>query len=312
MSIGTSYGKLIITGEHSVVYKMPAISIPIFTVETKVSIKNNESLVIESKYGKSTKDLRLSEHEGIFKIVEEFSNKYNTTTNIYIKVESEIPSQGGLGSSAAVSKAVLFALINHFNINLTLKEKYDFIQIGEKVHHRSPSGIDAKTVLLEKPIYFRNGKTKNIKINFDGYLIVGDTGNESMTLEAVSVVSEFRKNNPKRFNKLLKEFKKIAHNTKKALAKNDYNLLKSAIINNQLLLEEVGVSDLSLDKLIRVANNNGASAAKLTGGGLGGAMFALSKNKDIALKIKEELINEGASTAFIIDLGDFNEKSSSN
>lgn len=307
MGLGKSYGKIIISGEHAVIYKKPAVALPLKVAQTVVEISNNDDKYLEifSMYGRSTDLNRIVEHEGLFKIIEEFKKIYSISDKLLININSEIPSKGGLGSSAAVSKALVFALVDHFNLKLNNKELFKLIQEGEKVFHVNPSGIDAKTVLIEKPIYFKKKKIKEIKVNFDGFIIVADTGSESLTVEALSVVNEFKKNNENKFNKILKAFKKISKEVKKALENNDFNLLKSSMINNQLLLEEIGVSDFSLEKLIKIANSNGASAAKLTGGGMGGSMFALSKNKAIAINIEKALIDAGVKTTYIMDLGDF-------
>lgn len=308
MNQAESCGKVILIGEHAVVYNIPAIAFPLKEILIKVSIEDSKEFSVSSKYGFSTVNSRLYEHEGVFKIVEEFKKKYlkKEEANINIKIESDIPSEGGLGSSAAVSNATILALAKHYNIKLSEKKQFKFIQIGEKIHHKNPSGLDGKTVLYEKPIYFiKNRVTKKMKINFEGYLIIGDTGLESKTVEAVSLVREFKNNNENKFKEILREIKQVTKKAKKALVTNDFNLLKSAITNNQLLLESLGVSDITLEKLIKTAILNGASAAKLTGGGIGGSMVALSKNKMLAKEISDSLLKAGAKKTYILDIGTF-------
>lgn len=300
----TSYGKIILVGEHAVQFNKPAIALPLRAVSTKTTITKGDTFTLASSFGLSDDESSIKEHEGITKMVIAFFNKYNVEErHIAIKTSSTSPVKSGLGSSAQSAHSVIVALANYYNIELSKKELFKFIQLAENYHHANSSGIDAMTIINNAPTYYnKRYGNKVLNIDFEGFIVVATTDVKSMSEEAVTVVKDYSVNHYNEFKRDLKNFKKESKLARKALLENNYNLLKSSMINTQILLENIGVSDYKLETLLSVATQSGASAAKVTGGGIGGSIIALSKNRDVASIIANKLEENGATNTYIIDL----------
>src|SRR5699024_1274805 len=109
-----------------------------------------------------------------------------TPDNMHIKINSNIPAERGMGSSAAVATALVRALFNYFDAELTDELLNDFVSISEMIAHGNPSGLDAKVVRSEESVYFVNNQgAEFFKVELSGYLIAADTRQYGDTAEAV-------------------------------------------------------------------------------------------------------------------------------
>ena len=298
----TASAKTILFGEHSVVYQRPAIAVPISNLRTKVSILANP-------LGKPG-DLLFDAPNILFK---HFSNELaeshpfrvavNAVTEHFhlvyfpaceIKITSAVPIASGLGSSASTAVALIRALVNF------LGQRYDDQMISnlafqvEKIHHGNPSGIDNTVIAFEKPIFFvKQGSIEILKVKSPLNLVIGDTGIHSLTKEVVAGVREKWVNNKEKYESIFEQIGDISKSAKVAIELGFIEKIGLLMNENHLLLKQIDVSCLELDKLIDAALKAGAMGAKLCGSGRGGNMVALVKEED-RLQVQNALKTTGA------------------
>lgn len=291
---GTSGAKIILTGEHAVVYGALAIAIPFNGVKTKVSVyKTNEELTVESRFHtgllKDGSHSILGFQSLVYKLLDLFKvERYG----LHFKVESNIETQRGMGSSAALSVALTKALFASFNKDLSNEDLIKYSMYAEKIHHTNPSGLDVYTLVYQTPITFvRNEGFNKIDINLDANLIIIDTGVMSQTKITVENVAKININNPTLTKKIFETINQISKEAIISLENNQLEKLNDLMRLNQKQLEKLEVSNDTITNTIKKAESIGLKGIKLTGGGLGGCVIALSNNNDIIEKVKKEFKN---------------------
>ncbi len=295
---GKSHGKIILIGEHSVVYENLAIALPLTANKVVVTVAESENgIILDSDLYKGelkNVDEKLK-HIAILieKIFENFKVK---SPKVLISVNSDLPLRRGMGSSAAVATALVRALYNYYDIDLSIEDNLKLTDFSENLAHGRSSGIDARATIYDKPILFsKNGGVKNIDLNLKSYLVIADTGIEGETRKAVEFV---RFNYPENKD-LINDLKIYTELAIKAISVKDEKALGKYMTSSHNTLKSLGVSHIALDKLVEYSLREGALGAKLTGGGLGGLMIALCKNKQSAITLSEKLKLEGAKKVWI-------------
>jgi mevalonate kinase len=300
IGVGDAHSKLILVGEHAVVYEKAAIAIP-FPLKARSMIEESSGTIIfESAIYTGTIDSVPIKMKGISACIKETLHYLNQPfEGLRIGIHSSIPLGRGLGSSAAIAAAVVRSLFSFYGQKLSQKELFSLVQISEIYAHGKPSGIDMAAVGSEYPIWFQMGK-ETVPLNAAGplYMVVADTGGIGDTRTAVENVREKYLLEPGKVQKSLDKIEEIAKAAKAALLEGDIYLLGKLLNANQAELMTLGVSDEGLDGLIKTARNTGALGAKLTGGGLGGCMIALASSLEHAKVITEELMKYGASKSW--------------
>ena len=297
---GKAHGKVILIGEHSVVYDKPAIAIPFPVVNVTATIEENytanHSIYINSKYYDGLLINAPEELSGIKACVEETFYLLNAKPkNICITISSTIPSGRGLGSSAAVAHAIVRAIFNHFDASLSKDIQMHLVQIAETHAHGNPSGIDMEATYSNAPIWFQKGKkTKALEIGSPLHLIVADSGRFGDTKTAVESIRNLYLKHPgptRSSIDLLGEYTvECAH----SLSTGDLHRIGELMNLAQIELTKLGVSDDRLEQFIQVARKNDALGAKLTGGGRGGCILALAENEQHAISLSHALKEAGA------------------
>ena len=299
-AVGEAHGKLILVGEHVVVYDKPAVAIP-FPLRIKAIITEHEGeiSIASSLYTGNLKGMP-DKMLGLAKCIYESLETCNQPKEgIHIEIESEIPMGRGLGSSAASATAIVRAIFNFFGKPLSKDELYILVELAEKHAHGKPSGIDMRTVANDEAIIFQKSKGAIGLISPKAfYMVVADTGEIGDTKIAVEHVKELKQQKPNEIDPIIDEIEDIVWKAKEAILTGDSVLLGSLLFMNHTNLKKLEVSNPMLDHLVETAMKAGALGAKLTGSGMGGCMIALTKDLTDARKVGKVLINEGAKAAW--------------
>lgn len=294
--IGKSHSKIILIGEHSVVYGYPAIAIPLKKIEIECAIEEAKS----NFFYDETDTLSVA----IFTALK-YLKKENA--KIKYKITSQIPQKRGMGSSAAVSIAAIRAIFNYFGENLEDELLEKLVNTAEIVAHKTPSGLDAKTCLSDKAIRFvKNKGFSYIDLNLDAYLVIADTGIYGNTGEAIQNV----KNLGDKAELSLKKLGRLTDEMTRILTGNIEN--KEEKIRREKISKigeimtaantELGKLNITIEKtelFVKTAIENGAAGAKISGGGLGGCVIALAENLEIMEKVKNGFTKCGAENIWV-------------
>ncbi len=324
-------GKLILCGEHAVVYGRPAIALPLPHVRAYVHIARgrpgsgilfhandiNRQWVADATSNEPLGELTFA------------TLRYLSlpSLDLIITLTSTIPIAGGMGSGAAVATAIVRALASYANRKLTPDEISTLVYASEKRFHGTPSGIDNAVVAYEQPVWFEkylgdsaeqmpqpNGQQATqqeratqtaifpIAIAVPLTLVIGDTGVRSKTRLPVGDVRQRWLAAPAHYEALFDRVSALVQQIRDRLADGHVPLLGKLLDENQALLEEIGVSSPDLERLIGVARRAGAMGAKLSGAGWGGVMFALADGHT-APSIMQALREAGAAQVLQTTIG---------
>jgi mevalonate kinase len=297
----TSNAKIILMGEHSVVYNQPAIALPISNIKTSVQIKSIDGEIqIKSRYFNGLLSDIHSNLKGIKVLIKQTLTELNRPiTGLMITIESEIPSERGMGSSASTAVALVRALYAYFDRPLTKNTLLKTVNISEKIIHGNPSGLDSATASASNPIWFkRDGTIKTIPINMDAYFVISDSGVKGKTGKAVEIVkNKLQFDSSSRL--LIENLGKLTSQTALALQQNQVERLGMILTEAHQDLRQLGVSHPAVENLIQIANQNGAFGSKLTGGGLGGCVISLVPDQITAERVSQKLQAGGATATWI-------------
>jgi mevalonate kinase len=283
MAVGTAPGKVILFGEHAVVYGHPAIAVPVWgvTAEARVepAVPGSGLTVRALDLNRLVRVDRAPEDEPLAMIARlVLQRAMIASLDAVVSVRSTIPMASGMGSGAAVSTAIARGLCAFCGIDLSADIINELVFEVEKLHHGTPSGIDNTVIVRGRPVFFVKGrKTQVFSVASPLSLIVGDTGIESPTKIAVRDVRAAHEQDPDRLEGLFAQMGELVLEARMLIEDGGHIArLGKAMDRNQMLLKEIGVSCEALDRLVRAAKSAGALGAKLSGAGRGGSMIALS------------------------------------
>ncbi|MCI7720154.1 MAG: mevalonate kinase, partial [Limosilactobacillus reuteri] len=249
--IGTSHAKIILMGEHSVVYGQPAIALPLPSVQLSVTLSSRQDnqRIIKSRYYHGSLENLPSSMIGIKKLIDTLSASFNDhETGWDLKIESQLPAERGMGSSAASAIAIIRAFFDYYDEPLDRTLLLQLADVEEQITHRSPSGLDAATVSSDKPLFYVKGRIGvPIEMNLDASLVIADTGKKGATKEAILAVKDELKNNNEKAEEHIKHLGELVNQTKDYLVQNDIVKLGDALNFAQTDLAALNVSDPSLD-----------------------------------------------------------------
>ncbi len=272
-------GKVILLGEHAVVYGRPAIAVPLSGLRaTAILTPHPGPLHIQAPaVGLDAPLSDLPADHPLARIVR-LTVEYlrQPPPDALLRIESDIPVASGLGSGAAVSTAVVRALAAWYDVPLDPPTVSALVYEVERIHHGTPSGIDNTVIAHERPVYFIRGRPPEpLPVGGVLHLLVADSGVPSQTREVVGDVRRRREAEPDRYEALFDRVAEEVEEARRAIARGDARALGERMDANHELLREIGVSAPVLDRLVEVARRAGALGAKLSGAGRGGNVVAL-------------------------------------
>lgn len=286
---GETCAKVILFGEHSVVYGHSAIALPLKNLRMRAVVTNcNESLVpvsCKSLSSASCESLASASRESLASTtnldshitlscldftgkLSEIPTRFNSIRtairaslefagwsgeNLHIFTESDFPAERGLGSSAAAAGAIIRAILDYYGVSASDDEIFKLTQTAECVAHGRSSGLDATATAASWPVRFSRGCFDRMEINMRAWLVLADSGCKGMTRETVEALHSRLESNPVEVGAQLNKLGEIA-----AVAEDDLVFGRIENMGKQMtfahrILADLGVSTAKLDTLVDAA-----------------------------------------------------------
>lgn len=300
MAEGKGYGKCILFNEHFVVYGIPSIVSAIGDVTVAKAEKTESGgvqLVDDRPATPGYKEKYLEAQKDSMRRILEAMN-ISPEENVKITLSGNLYAASGVGASAASCTAAARALNSFFDMGLDDDRINEIAYEGEKGYHGTPSGVDNTASTYGGLIWFVRSE-KNI---FDPVtmkepveIVMGNTGKVANTKAAVAGVRERKEKFPEKYEKIFGEADQIVHAARKALEADDLEKVGDLMNRNHALLQQIEVSNQDLDMLVETAKTVGAVGAKMTGGGLGGYMVALTPGAELQENVAKAIEKKGFS-----------------
>jgi mevalonate kinase len=316
--------KVILFGEHFVVYGSPAILAAInkrifvdanrmMHSENKIVIRsdigvageyNNNSGEFNALKGGSKAKLVLDPLYSAIRQVLLMRNKKNNNVGIEVSISSRVPPGIGLGSSAASCVATVAAVDSLFQENPSRQKVCELAMESERLIHKRTSGADCYVSTFGGLMQYY-GKSKSFKnIETKGQslcLVVANTGVNHSTSDLVAGVKKFRDRNRILFKTLLKYASEICLQACTAIESGKCDKIGELMNENQIILQQLGISHDKVRNIIDICSKAGAIGAKITGAGGGGAVIALAASKQESTKIVSR-IKEAGYQSFEVEI----------
>lgn len=325
LGIGRAAGKVILFGEHAVVYGRPALAVPVTQVwaEARVEAAAPGSGVViwaadlgeEIALRNAAADQPLAAAVRLALAAIGAQGRGSGQAEVgtgrlsaldfrptpepdwRITIHSTIPIASGMGSGAAVTAAIVRAIAA--SPPLAPAVLSDLVYEVERLYHGMPSGVDNTVIAYGQPVYFVRGRPPEpFAIGRPFTIAIGDTGIRSSTRIAVEEVRRRWTQEPARFEALFDRIAQIVEAARAALAAGRPEQLGPLMDENHAVLQEIGVSCAELDALVSAARAAGAAGAKLSGAGRGGNMIALVAG-EAAADVAAALAAAGATRVIV-------------
>jgi hydroxymethylglutaryl-CoA reductase len=281
-------GKIILLGEHAVVYGRPAIALPIpLAVESLVRKGGNGIDLVIPRWGLEQK-VKAGAGQGLSGILHHILEELELANeNMTIEVIPHVPRAMGLGGSSAMAVAIIRSVDHAYNLGLSSDRINRLAYECEKAAHGTPSGIDNTIATYGAPLLYQREATQDnasgganatydtIQITEPVPLVIGITGRESLTANTVARVRLAWENNQTRYDGIFDQIAALTRAGIDALRDAHFRELGDLMNLCHGYLNALQVSTPALEELIHIARANGALGAKLTGGGGGGSIIAL-------------------------------------
>ena len=290
-------GKVILFGEHFVVYGVKAI---LCAIDKRITVTAekipDKKIIIHSEIGDINADTKkpIEEIDNSLKpfyyLANKILQKYNDESGLKITIQSEIPLGVGLGSSSACCVAGAAAIVGIYE----KKSKDEILKLAieaEKTIFPNTSGADCTVCTFGGLMQYEKNKGYS-KINSEPnfHLVIANSREEHSTKEVVSNVKKFKEENENKFSNICLEESELIEKVLENLKNNMINEIGKNIKKNQKYLETIGISNEKLQNMIKIANES-SFGSKITGAGGGGCIFALTNEtnmKNTIQKLREK------------------------
>ncbi len=305
---GSAPGKVIICGEHSVVYGRPAIAVPVSDLRARARVEAGPSgsgfrMIAVDLDEALALDTAPSDHPLAAIVRLTLAHLQTDAPNAVLTVRSDLPIGAGLGSGAAVSVATVRTLSAFLEHEIAVDAISALTYEVERIHHGTPSGIDNTVVAWERPVHFVKGTTPEIfTIGAPLHLLIADSGIGGSTREAVAGVRQRWEQSRETYEAHFDRMGAIADAARQSIARGEQSRLGELLDENHALLQEIGVSIPALDRLVAAAREASALGAKLTGAGMGGNVIALVPKERVE-PIRQALHHAGATHVWQTTVG---------
>jgi mevalonate kinase len=282
MTLAFAAGKVILFGEHAVVYGQPAIAVPVTEVAAQALVEpgaQGQGIVVAAPdLDRRVVVSEASDDDPLASIVRHTLRAVgcHPEPDLTVTVTSTVPIARGMGSGAAVSTAIVRALASHFRHWFSSQAVSDLVYQAEKIYHGTPSGIDNTVIAFEKPVFFVRDSVRQIFWPGSPLLLaIGDSGLVSSTRDVVLDLRRRYEADPAPFERLFARVGEVSTAAKGAMEQGHQRVIGELMDQNHALLQAIGVSCPELDRLVQAAREGGAVGAKMSGGGWGGNVVAL-------------------------------------
>ena len=301
MGKGSGFGKVILFGEHFVVHGVPGIVSAIdSTADAEVKKSINGITIRDERKGSKgyAEEKKAQQLESIDRILKAIGMEPKTMSfNIWLG--GNLPGFSGLGASAASSVAIARAIAEEYGKKFSDEKINDIAYEAEKAYAGTPSGIDNTAATFGGLLWFKKNMSggsntiTKLRIREPVEIVIGSTGVVANTKAMVEGVAERKRKHPEKYDLLFEQAEALALIARKALHEFDLKKVGKLMDQNHSLLREIEVSHEKLDYLVDVARKQGAYGAKLTGGGGGGCMVALTPGKELQERAAKAIEKEG-------------------
>lgn len=290
-------GKIILFGEHFVVYDKPAILASLnrriyveairkhYAINKEIVINNelfgNKSYPISIISNLKEQKIMSDEYYPILFIIKKIFNENKYKEGLEFTFKSDIPYGMGLGSSAAAAVATVAALSKIFNKKVEDKKILKLAIEAEKLVHKNSSGADCIISAQGGLIFFqKHTRFKKVAPKKELSFILINTGIRHSTGQLVNIVKKYQQQNPREFVDLCKTSEEITKRAARALEDGDNIMVGELMTENQRLLHKIGVSNEIIDRIINLCSGYGALGSKITGAGGGGCILVLTEQEN--------------------------------
>lgn len=294
-------GKVILLGEHAVVYGHPAIAAGLDRGANATAARiEGDSMLSISPWGVTIEPNTDHGAPPLARAFDALLATYDEPPRVAVRADVEIPGGGGLGCSAALGVAILRAIDEALGLEREADRVIEASLAWERVFHGTPSGIDNAMAARGGLALFRKGDALvPLRARRPLVLVVGDSGEPGSTRAMVESVARQHERAPARLDRTFEGIASLVRNGRLAIEAGDVVELGKLMDLDQALLNTLLVSTARLEELCALARAAGALGAKLTGGGGGGCMIALAPDPEVAERISAAL----GKGAFVVTAG---------
>jgi len=292
--------KVILSGEHSVVYGRPAL---VGAINKRLNFSLSENQFFNNKEDKSVRKIVALIEKNVVDYLKEREIPYQKK-RYFFKIDSEIPIGFGLGSSAALSVAATACFLKFFTGKDFSKEEINHLAYQiETYFHQNPSGVDNTASCFGGLIYYRkefeflkNIAFLNFKIpkNFPLFLIDSKKPKEKTKEMVQMVYKKYQKNNNSLLESIFSDMEKVTKKMVLAIKEKNKFLFQQSLLDNEIFLEILGVVSSKTKKFLQRLSSFGVGKITGAGGkeeGSGFILFFAEKEKQLIDFLKKEKIN---------------------